>query len=156
MGLELNCVLWHGCLHSNMGAICLSILHLDDSWSHYLLEQTLHHHCQVVGACYSVSPFLQQTVILVFSFTYLQNYYGDGRSLAVWLYDGNVPFLQGKHMALFLHDGLGCHSVLHLSIQSGTVVCSLHTSLQTLPIQVCKDETLTLTGCVKLFVVYMT
>ena len=45
---------------------------------------------------------LQQTVITVFSFTYLQNYYGDGRSLAVWLYNGNVPFLQGKHMALFL------------------------------------------------------
>ena len=45
---------------------------------------------------------LQRTVITVFSFTYLQNYYGDGRSLAVWLYDGNVPFLQGKHMALFL------------------------------------------------------
>ena len=45
---------------------------------------------------------LQRTVITAFSFTYLQNYYGDGRSLAVWLYDGNVPFLQGKHIALFL------------------------------------------------------
>ena len=45
---------------------------------------------------------LQRTVITAFSFTYLQNYYGDGRSLAVWLYDGNVPFLQGKHVALFL------------------------------------------------------
>ena len=45
---------------------------------------------------------LQRTVITAFSFTYLENYYGDGRSLAVWLYDGNVPFLQGKHIALFL------------------------------------------------------
>ena len=45
---------------------------------------------------------LQRTVITAFSFTYLQNYYGDGRSLAVWLYDGNVPFLQGKHIGLFL------------------------------------------------------
>ena len=45
---------------------------------------------------------LQRTVITAFSFTYLQNYYGDGRPLAVWLYDGNVPFLQGKHIALFL------------------------------------------------------
>ena len=45
---------------------------------------------------------LQQTVITAFSLTYLQNYYEDGRSLAVWLYDGNVPFLQGKHIALFL------------------------------------------------------
>jgi len=45
---------------------------------------------------------LQRTVITAFSFTYLQNYYGDGRPLVVWLYDGNVPFLQGKHIALFL------------------------------------------------------
>ena len=148
-----------------MGAICLSILHLDDSWSHYLLEQTLHHNCQVGRfQCSSVLATLlllsyaklQRTVILVFSFTYLQNYYGDGRSLAVWLYDGNVPFLQGKHMVLFLHDGLGCHSVLHLFIHSASLVCSLHTSLQTLLIQVGKDETLTLTECIKLFVVYMT
>ena len=33
---------------------------------------------------------LQRTVITAFSFTYLQNYYGDGRSLAIWLYDGNA------------------------------------------------------------------
>ena len=45
---------------------------------------------------------LQRTVITAFSFTYLQNYYTKGRSLGVWLYDGNVPFLQGKHIALFV------------------------------------------------------
>ena len=45
---------------------------------------------------------LQRTVITAFSFTYLHNYHKDGTSLAVWLYDGNVPFLQGKHIALFL------------------------------------------------------
>ena len=45
---------------------------------------------------------LQRTVITAFSFTYLHNYHEDGRSLAVWLYDGNLPFLQGKHTALFL------------------------------------------------------
>ena len=45
---------------------------------------------------------LQRTVITAFSFTYLHNYHVDGRSPAVWLYDGNVPFLQGKHIALFL------------------------------------------------------
>ena len=45
---------------------------------------------------------LHRTVITAFSFTYVQNYYGDGRPLAVWLYDGSVPFLQGKHIALFL------------------------------------------------------
>ena len=45
---------------------------------------------------------LQRTVITAFSFTYLQNYHEDGRSLPVWLYDGNILFLQGKHIALFL------------------------------------------------------
>ena len=45
---------------------------------------------------------LQRTVITAFSFTYLHNYHKDGTSLAVWLYDGNVPFLQGKQIALFL------------------------------------------------------
>ena len=45
---------------------------------------------------------LQHTVITAFSFTYVQNYFEDGKSLAVWLYDGNVPFLQGKHIVLFL------------------------------------------------------
>ena len=45
---------------------------------------------------------LQRTVITAFSPTYVQNYYEDGSSLAVWLYDGNIPFLQGKHIALFL------------------------------------------------------
>ena len=45
---------------------------------------------------------LQRTVITAFSFTYLQKYHEDSRPLAVWLYDGNVSFLQGKHIALFL------------------------------------------------------
>ena len=102
----------HGCLHTNMVAVCLSILHMDDSWSHHLLEQALHHSCQAGGfqcslsACYSVFLLsytkLQHTVITAISFTYLQNYHVDGSSLALWLYDGNVPFLQGKHIGLFL------------------------------------------------------
>ena len=41
---------------------------------------------------------LQRTIIAAFSFTYLQ--YEDDSSTAVWLYDGNVVFLQGKHLAL--------------------------------------------------------
>ena len=46
---------------------------------------------------------LQRIVIISFSFTYyVQNFFGDGRPLAVWLYDGNIPFLQRKHIALFL------------------------------------------------------
>ena len=45
---------------------------------------------------------LQRTVINAFSFTYLLNYHGNSRSVAIWLFDGNVSFLQGKHKPLFL------------------------------------------------------
>ena len=55
-----TCLGWF--LHSNMTAVCLYISHMDDYWSHHLLLQALHHHCQVGGfkcsfsACYTVSP----------------------------------------------------------------------------------------------------
>ena len=42
---------------------------------------------------------LLQTIIVTFSFTFLE--YPDGNK-AVWLYDGNVPFLHGKHAYLFI------------------------------------------------------
>ena len=40
---------------------------------------------------------LLRTIITVFSFTVL-----EGKKSAVWLYDGNVLYLQGKHVLLFL------------------------------------------------------
>ena len=40
---------------------------------------------------------LLRTIITVFSFTVL-----EGKQSAVWLYDGNVLYLQGKHVPLFL------------------------------------------------------
>ena len=43
---------------------------------------------------------LLRTTITAFSFTYLR--YPDGTRLAVWMYDGNVPFVKGKHIALFI------------------------------------------------------
>ena len=43
---------------------------------------------------------LLRTIITVLSFTHLT--YPDGHVSAVWLYDGNVPFLKGKHGALFV------------------------------------------------------
>ena len=43
---------------------------------------------------------LLRTIITAFSFTYLR--YPDGTRLAVWMYDGNVPFVKGKHIALFI------------------------------------------------------
>ena len=59
-----------------------------------------------------VLPFyakLQRTVITVFSFTYLQNYYGNSRSLAVtiWLYiRWECPFFPRKAHG-FVPDGFG-------------------------------------------------
>ena len=41
-----------------------------------------------------------RTIIAVLSFTFIQ--YPDGHHEAVWLYDGNVQYLQGKHIPLFL------------------------------------------------------
>ena len=43
---------------------------------------------------------LLRTIITAFSFTFLD--YPDGSEVAVWLYDGNVRYLQGKHIPLLL------------------------------------------------------
>ena len=43
---------------------------------------------------------LLRTTITALSFTFLE--YPDGSEVAVWLYDGNVRYLQGKHIPLFL------------------------------------------------------
>ena len=43
---------------------------------------------------------LLRTIIAVLSFTYLE--YPDGTEVAVWLYDGNVRYLKGKHIPMFL------------------------------------------------------
>ena len=43
---------------------------------------------------------LLRTIIAIFSFTFVE--YPDGHSEAVWLYDGNARFLQGRHVPLFL------------------------------------------------------
>ena len=43
---------------------------------------------------------LLRTIIITFSFTSLQT--SDGSSVKIWLYDGNVSFLHGRHIALFL------------------------------------------------------
>ena len=43
---------------------------------------------------------LLRTVITVFYFATLELPHGQTRT--VWLYDGNIPYLQGKHLALFI------------------------------------------------------
>ena len=43
---------------------------------------------------------LLRAVLTVMSFTYIRGF--DGFSVAVWLYDGNVRYMSGKHIALVL------------------------------------------------------
>ena len=43
---------------------------------------------------------LLQIIVIVFSYTTI--IYPDGYSKAVWLYDGNIDFLTGKHLGLFV------------------------------------------------------
>ena len=69
----------------------------------YLSWHSTMHHSQVGGfqcslsACYAVSPFLCQTAMNCHCCIHLPE--GDGRSLIVWQYDGNVPF--GNHNIWF-------------------------------------------------------
>ena len=62
---------------------------------------------------------LLRTIITALSFTFLE--YADGSEVAVWLYDGNVRYLQGKHIPLFLVAMI----VLLLLFLPYTVVLSL-------------------------------
>ena len=117
-----------------MATIRLSILHMDDSWSYNLLEQTLHYHCQVGGfkcglsACYSVSPFLCQTAMNC-HYCILINIPAEllwGRQITSCLaIRWECPFCSRQAHG-FVPDGLGCHSVLHPSIHSAAFVCPLH------------------------------
>jgi len=38
VGIETCFFTWRGCLHSDMAAVCLLILYLDDNWCHHLLK----------------------------------------------------------------------------------------------------------------------
>ena len=62
---------------------------------------------------------LLRTIITALSFTFLE--YPDRSEVAVWLYDGNVRYLQGKHIPLFLVAMI----VLLLLFLPYTVVLSL-------------------------------
>ena len=53
---------------------------------------------------------LLRAVITVFSFTFLD--YPDGTTKTLWLYDGNVAFLRGKHIPLFMIACVVCLAFL--------------------------------------------
>ena len=131
-----------------------AFLHMDDSWSHHLLEQALHHHCQVGGfqcslsARYTVSSILYQTAtychycLLIYISAELPRGWQATSSVAVrW----ECPFSPRKALT-FVPNGPDCHSVLHPSIHPATPVWPLHTILQLLFIQEIEDETLATSG----------
>ena len=62
---------------------------------------------------------LLRTILTALSFTYLQ--VSDGSKFAVWLYDGNVQYLSGKHIPLFLF-ALLVFSLLFLPYTSALLV----------------------------------
>ena len=67
---------------------------------------------------------LLRAVIIVFSFTFLD--YPDGTTRTLWLYDGNVTFLRGKHLPLFI---IAC--VISLAfLLPYTVICLFAQCLQ--------------------------
>ena len=89
-----------------MAAVCLSILHMND---YHLLEQALHHHCQVDGfqcslsACYTVAPFLCQTAMNYHCCIHLPEEllrrWKIPNCLSVWW---ECSFWEPQYLALFL------------------------------------------------------
>ena len=67
---------------------------------------------------------LLRAVITVFSFTFLD--YPDGTTKTLWLYDGNVVFLRGKHIPLFMIACVVCLAFL----LPYTVICLFAQCLQ--------------------------
>jgi len=66
------------------------------------------------------------------SFTYIQAL--DGSSIAVWLYNGNIRYLSGKHIPLFMFALLVLLFLLRLSI--AFTLISLTTSQHTQDIKI--------------------
>ena len=62
---------------------------------------------------------LLRITITAFSFTILE--YPDGSVKRVWLYDGNVEYLKGKHIALFV-AALLLHACVHSRIVIHTML----------------------------------
>ena len=70
-------------------------------YSIFLSRLTGSHSVQVLATLFLLSyAKLLRAIITVFSSTHL-TYAADNTSLT-WLYDGNVPFMKGKHAALFV------------------------------------------------------
>ena len=55
---------------------------------------------RITATMLSAAVYTEPSCIYVFSYTILN--YSDGSVEKVWLYDGNIKFLEGKHVPLFI------------------------------------------------------
>ena len=80
--------------------VIVSFIIIASRYSILLSRLTGSNSVQVLATLFLLSyAKLLRTIITVLSFTHLT--YSDASISPVWLYDGNVPFIKGKHAALF-------------------------------------------------------
>ena len=79
----------------------MTIIIILSHYSIYISKLSSKNAVQVLATLFPLTyTKLLRLVLDVFSFTTIT--YPDGYSKAVWLYDGNVDYLQGKHIPLFV------------------------------------------------------
>ena len=94
-----------------MATVCISHLHMAFGGPYCCSKLLLHNSFQdhwpytnpisVLATLFLLSYIkLLRTIITTFSFTTLD--YPKDRTVAVWVYDGNIGYLEGKHIPLFL------------------------------------------------------
>ena len=108
LGIELL-LQWHRCICNGLAAVCISTLHLDNYDICHCSQPKIPHCCKTIIGKNAVKVLatlfllsytkILRTIITVFSFTDIT--YPDNSKRYVWLYDGNVDYLRGKHIYLF-------------------------------------------------------
>ena len=93
-----------------MAPVSVPSVHLADSNNNHYNKSLLNHTAAklcgrnavpILATLFLLSyAKLLRITIAIFSFTHLN--YPDGSSRQVWLYDGNVDYLKGKHVFLFI------------------------------------------------------
>ena len=85
--------------------LLVSIMIITSHYSTSAAKLVGRHAVKVLATLFLLSyAKLLRTIITVLSFTYISYEHSDGTTYrsAVWLYDGNVGFVEGKHIPLFL------------------------------------------------------
>ena len=97
---------WHGFIHQVMATVFVSTVHLGYGCYHDFDSTNIarligFNAVQVLATLFLLSyAKLLRTVIAIASFTTLSVENGDVRN--VWLLDGNVAYMSGPHVALFV------------------------------------------------------